>query len=43
VIEDDPFFIALATMQISTGDSSFNFRFLHHEIKCRYDSTHYSP
>ena len=26
MIEDDPFFLALATMQISTGDSSFNFR-----------------
>jgi hypothetical protein len=35
--------MALAKMQISTGDSSFNSLFFHHEIKYGYDSTHYIP
>jgi hypothetical protein len=43
MIEDGTFFMAVAKMQISADDSSFNSQFLHHEIKCGYDSTHYIP
>jgi hypothetical protein len=35
--------MVLAKMQITAGDSSFNSRFLHHEIKCGYDSIYYIP